>query len=428
MYFLLALIALWVSLILYFLIERHYIAAGFNLIVGLYELTGPFFFYIDLSWIDLSSQRIFNIMASSKAVDGFVVMLLIFFISMNLTYIILKRSSRLTGWPANTGYDSDNYNQFDILALCIFIVLSGIIAFNVEAGYARLLDYTGSVEGGSRIFSYGIVLIIPLFTYIFHFFYKKKLLSGISLLICCLPLAYQIFLTGRRQSLAPIGLILYLFIFYREVKFKYLWSVILTVCAVIFMGFQFSLRELISGSTTSMSDSVLSGSLTPQFGEFGGVGSISFWAVQLLTKADLTYGFHFLLAILNSIPFLKMGDIFFPSYTQELQAITKMLSPWGGFTMIAESYLAFGIFGILLLGVVLGVLLRFFHNIAIRSLYKESISYLDVYWISLIAIILLKYRSGISDAFFAFTTFTILFYFVHKIGNLFIRPFNSFTK
>jgi len=177
------------------------------------------------------------------------------------------------------------------------------------------------------------------------------------------------------------------------------------------LSVQYSLREQIAGISGLFAESTLSGIAYPQLNEFIAVGLISFKSVLLLEKLDFTYGFHFLLTILNSVPFLDLGDMIFESYAIQRDAIIKMLAPWGGFSMMAEAYWAFGKIGLILLGILLGISIRFLHIKLLRPFHKEYISSRDVYWVSLVTVLLLKYRSGISDAYLYIINFTIIYYF-----------------
>jgi hypothetical protein len=67
----------------------------------------------------------------------------------------------------------------------------------------------------------------------------------------------------------------------------------------------------------------------------------------------------------------------------------------------------------------LGVFIKYFHRVYIIILSKNTISIKDVYWLSLGAILILKYRSGISDMFLTFINFSLLYLFCYLLGSFF---------
>jgi len=187
---------------------------------------------------------------------------------------------------------------------------------------------------------------------------------------------------------------------------------------LVLFGFQFSLRESITGGTSEISESLTSGSISPQFGEFAGVGSITLYAIEYINPEMYTYGKHFIIIILNSIPYFKVGDILFPDYVKELQGIRKVIAPWGALTMAAESYLTCSTAGIMLLAIFLGLFLALFHRYFKEILSSMTFSVKDIYWLSFGAIFISKYRSGISDILSTFINFSLLYFFFYQVSKV----------
>jgi len=94
---------------------------------------------------------------------------------MNLSYILVSYKNG----PKTNNLSETNQNvihgQYDIVIFSIFIVVSGIVSTKTGAGQARLLDYVGGNEPGNRLFSYGQMIIIPLFIYIYYLLTTKNI-------------------------------------------------------------------------------------------------------------------------------------------------------------------------------------------------------------------------------------------------------------
>jgi hypothetical protein len=186
-----------------------------------------------------------------------------------------------------------------------------------------------------------------------------------------------------------------------------------------FFGVQFWLRsENVDGNIAT---GFFDGVVAPQLGEFVAVGSTSFysWTSYVLGNEPVTLGAHWAFHLANSLPFLKFGSLFFPDYGARLLDIYRSLAPWGALSNLADSVLGFGVAGVILLSILSGVLIRYWHSLMVKYYSKGiQISVGGVYIGSVISTTILKYRSGLGDAFFYLIFITVLYFSLVWMGVL----------
>ena len=86
--------------------------------------------------------------------------------------------------------------------------------------------------------------------------------------------------------------------------------------------------------------------------------------------------------------------------------------------MIAECYLSFGRAGVAVLGLLMAVLAGKFHRKLIDFYSRRRFSAKSILLVSIGCVLLGKYRSGVSDAFLAFTSLSILFAAIYFLAVL----------
>jgi hypothetical protein len=129
----------------------------------------------------------------------------------------------------------------------------------------------------------------------------------------------------------------------------------------------------------------------------------------------LHWGFH----LLNAFPFIKLGDLLFPAYSQQLYTTYTNVAPWGALSMVADAIIGFGWLGVPLLGIALGVLCRKAHEYLVIAMQRGMPGDAkSIYMLSLIAVLFLKYRSGIGDAIQAAVAFSILYWTIILVARL----------
>jgi len=243
------------------------------------------------------------------------------------------------------------------------------------------------------------------------------------IVIALLPLSHEVFLTSRRQFFAPSVLCLVLIVLYdARLRSRYLIIAGLVTLSLLFFGVQYWLRHEFADNADA--EGAFEGLLAPQLGEFVAIGSTSFYAWVSFVMEDMlpSYGFHLLYQALNAFPFVKLGDIFYPSYGADLMSAIHQLSPFGGFSIIADALFSLGLYGLLFLAIAVGFAIAIGHKLLDRHLRNGYVpTILSVYLVSLAATLLLKYRSGLGDIFQAFLTFTLLYLFFIGLGIIFNR-------
>jgi hypothetical protein len=425
---LLILIAIWVFATISYFKIGHILISLFLAMCGLYELSGPLLYAYREAFADyfIHAQIIFSTPASDDAVNSFVLGLFLFFVILNLSYVLVSRrfyydaADKRPEIPIET-----NGDVFRVFISAVFVF--GVISVYTKAGSIRFLDYFGEDLEASPYFSYGTamlvtVVIIAIFNAIHH---KWR-----SLFFCIgaiAPLAYEIFLSSKRQSYAPSLLFMLLLILYsRRLRNRGLFAVAFTTVAMSFLGAQYWLRsESVDGYTA---DGFFDGVIAPQLGEFVAIGSTTFyaWMGYVLGNDPVTWGGHWLFHMSNALPFLKFGGLFFADYAGNLLDAYRTVAPWGGLSIVADAILGFGLGGIAVLAILLGALFRYWHYLLDRYLSDGMVMSVNaIYTCSMIPTLLLKYRSGLGDAAQYYVYMTILYFGAVWLGSFFPQTYES---
>ncbi len=422
----------WGLLIKFLYQVRNYPGLILVLLVGAYELPGPALFYGNFEVAAIqSAQSIFGEFANADTVFSHVLTLTAFFLSFAVAsaigslhgsrsfanaleqhkLIALRRLSR----PRLS-------RVLKVCAACLaFLILAfGIVSVSQGEGLRRLDEYVGGDYEGLRVFSYGIGLLPVLTCFGVVLYVRGQKLLVAMILVAALPLLYEIFLTSRRQFFLPVLIVIIMWRLYGSSK-RLSWLSRTGVLAVVlvFFGLQYSLRERVIGDDVTITDSVLEGSLAPQFGEFVAIGATSLYSYPVVEQRGVTYGSQFAVTVLNAVPFAKLGNAVFPAAAAQFLDIASTVAPFGGLSMIAECYLSFGRAGVVVLGLLMAVLAAKFHQRLIDFYSRRRYSATNILFVSVGCVLLGKYRSGVSDAFLAFTSMSILFVALYLVAKLF---------
>lgn len=421
----------WVFLLRFFQKVRNYPALIFVLLVGAYELPGLALFYIRVEVPAIqSAQAIFEEMATPATVLAHVVTLFVFFLSFAAASVLghlggshsSEKSWRRNALNALPGLSQPRLGRVlkvfgGCLAFLIFVF--GIVSVLQEEGLRRLDDYLGGDYEGLRVFSYGIGLLPVLTCFAVIHYVRGQRIRAAVMLVAALPLLYEIFLSSRRQFILPVLMVILMGRLYGSNKRLSWLSVagVITV-ALVFFGLQYSLRERVMADDVTIRSSVLEGALAPQLGEFVAIGATSLYSYPVVEEHGITYGSQFVVSALNAVPFIKLGNALFRDDAQRFTDITRTVAPFGGLSMIAECYLSFGRAGVVVLGLLMAVLAGKFHRRLIDFYSRRRFSATNVLFVSVGAVLLGKYRSGVSDAFLVFTSMSILFAALYLLAML----------
>jgi len=420
MTFLGLLIICWAIATSWYFKRRHYLFGVFVLLFGCYELPGPILFSGLLGDDFVRAQQIFMSRADEHSVTMYIYALSAFFAVLNGVYLSALRL-RLVKSATPIVQLRNQSRIFTILIFAIFVF--GLVSVYVGAGAVRIRDYLGEHLPTTPLFSYGIVLLASAVMVAYHHFSRRDWFVFVVIVIALMPLSHEVFLTSRRQYFAPSILSLVLIVLYdTRMRSRYLITTGLVMLSLLFLGVQYWLRHEFTENVGA--EGAFEGFLAPQFGEFVAIGSTSFytWVSVVMGDMSASYGFHLLYQVLNSFPFIKLGDIFFPFYGADLASTIIQLSPFGGFSIIADALLSFGLFGLLFLAIIFGVAISIFHKLLLRYLSNGFVpTVAGVYAVSLAATLLLKYRSGLGDMFQTFLTYTLLYLFFIGLGIVFNR-------
>jgi hypothetical protein len=401
-------------------LRGHYIFAIALVLIAGYEVSGPALFLLGEDRIATNALLLFADYASEQSIMTLVAGLLGFFALFIATYVAAgPLFQRRKVVAASQGDPSEA-----LLIVPVVLLVFGLISMATGAGQTRLEDYgwTGvQTTEYSRFFSYGgVLLVIAAYLTVQHAV-AKQVWIVMGVILCAAPLLVELFIGGRRQWFAPSFFLVLLFLFYGNAKYKFLLSLALALALSIVFAFQYGLRELawLQAETTIATEPWLYGILAPQAVEFVAIGATSFYAWHFFAYGaeQPTGGFQWIFQILNSVPFLKLGDMLYPSFNDRLQEIYGFLTPWGGLSAIADGVLAFGVWGLPLAALLLALFCRFAHE-SVSSAFRDGIptNLQSVYTVSLIATLLTKYRSGFGDAIQAAIAFSILYWAIVLFG------------
>ena len=338
----------------------YYILAMVLILLFMYELVGPIAIYFSatelLPMAFISNEQLENIDSYVIAIAGL----------QSLTYL-----SFLLFHTENNFYQKSSQRQYSPFALILlFVFVCGIVSSATQAGSVRLLDYLGEDRAVTPLFSYGVVLLIPITWYAIHFWKRRDFYKIITISIAVLPLCIEIFSTSRRQYFAPCLAAIFLTILYeKNVRGKWASAVLLLGGAAVLLGSQYLVREQFSVSATGI-NSLYESTVLPQLSEFAAIGNTSqvAWRMFVIESQPTTLGLHYFYYILNSIPYIKLGDIWYSDYRTYIFAIYRDMAPWGGLSMVADSLFSFGISGIVFLGVLFGFSTARAHRMLVASI------------------------------------------------------------
>lgn len=407
-------IATVLALASYAFYKRHYVLALSNAVIGMYEFCAPVFFEVGGVEDLVPLMRFYEARATETKVFDHIQVSISFVIAMNLAYALAPRVRALfsyrTNWRDSTPRTTD-FRHYYILMWMVFAL--GVISTLSDSGNLMLRDYLGDENVVTPAFWYGTILTIcvaPLFLYAF----LNRWWATIAVLfIAVAPLALQIFISSRRQFLAPLFIFGLLYFLYGEnFRRKFLWTTSFVLAAIVFSGLQANMRTAYVGELTHVtSDYALP--LAAQLNEFVAGGTITLSAIALVDVPDRTHFGQFLvLGVANSVPYIKFGTLLFPEYVDDYRDRLDAIAPIGGLTTVAEAYLSGGLIGVVLIAAVIGIFTALAHDQVKRFFGgRFDLPIHRTYFVCLVCILLLKYRSGFTDAYLSFINFTILFYF-----------------
>src|SRR5690348_16531908 len=424
-------LASFTATVVYFRRGQHLMGVFLSLF-SLYEFTGPVLYSGVFGEAVPRAQQIFSARASDDAVFSFTWCLLAFVILVVISYELFSLfflryniGHPGTAWPLARSSDP---KKFYFLVFIVFVF--GVISAYTGAGEVRLLNYAGEDLPVTPAFFYGGALLVSVMAVALFYYLERKWIALLLIAGAVAPLVYEVILSSRRQNFAPSALlVIFLILYSRKVSSisKLFLTLTFVLGALVLFSFQFWVRAEFGATPTDAG--LFTEILAPQLGEFGGIGATTLyaWTDIVLGNDPVTFGGHWVLAALNSVPFLKFGDLLFPAYASGVAEATRTLAPFGGLSFLADALRGWGVTGVVALAILTGGIVRYWHEPLKRYLNDGvKLSIRGVYAISLITTLILKYRSGLGDALQTFVSFTILYYSVVLVGLLIkVRPSRS---
>jgi hypothetical protein len=393
-------IILWLFIVGFFLRRKHYFFSLLCLWIGLYEYVGMLY----LSYLDdaISGVNVHSLIApyvTDLTIRNYSIAINVLFFTMTLFYLLIISKNDSPNITDSTIITPHRFNF-----LLFFLLVLGIIAIYADAGDISRLDYIAeSIKDvmEHRSLPYGGLLLVCAVGLLCYSFISKKWIYAIIILLVITPISYEIFIAGRRQVFTPsIILTLMLILYNRKLKYKKFIIALLGIFVLIITALQYSFRGGIYD-------------LDPMFID---INSISF-------------GWHYLIAFLNSVPYFKLGDFIVDNFGLSQWAYdSDVITPMGGLSMIADSLLAFHIFGLFILGIFLSFVAHFFHEKFKRYSQNNGISSRSgLFFLSLGAMFIAHYRNGFSHAIKGLVSFSILYIFAISLP-LIIKEYSAHSR
>jgi hypothetical protein len=389
-----------------------------------YELPGAILHQLPVPAIIEVAQRIFVEFASEKYMNMLALAVLVLLMCLSASYIARLPTPHV---PRSAEQVPTSYAA-DFILLAMALLLFGAISVATDAGQTRLLDYEGLEIRTIPVYGYATILLVVVGVLLIWAAERGRPWTMLVLLLTAAPIAYEAFVSSKRQIFAPVILVLGLYFLYSpRIRNKLLWL----AAGVAFMVGLFALQFLarIELGAVDIGDTPLELLLLPQLGEFIAVGSTSLYSLALVDSHRVTYGENLLLAILNSVPYMKLGTLLYPDKIADLVDFQKQIAPYGALSTLAEAWWTFQWFGVVIVGIAMGFMLRVAHW-KLRHAFENGVSVepRTVYWICLIATIFVKYRSGISDMIQSTIAFTLLYWTFLIPGMLLRRTLTAGTS
>jgi oligosaccharide repeat unit polymerase len=413
----------WLAGVTAFFIKRHYLFAIALGIIGIYELAESIF--SEIISLEVIQSEIPNYIARMDSPDinalGITLGRAVFFLFIIASYLFTIRWTQRSSHPVK--YQNAPVHRFAFIILAVFAF--GVISVYTGSG-AKMIEFysSGDVYGQGAyvpLFHYATYLLAVLVILGISSFERKHWVVMAMLVVAAIPIVREIIISGKRQFWIPSFFVLLLYLLYsRRLKINLMiWIPALLAVIILAMGVQFQLRMIEQGD--EFGDDFHSVILWPFLEEFLGNGRISrdTWYMFVEGNHPVQYGLQWLFILTNSFPYLKFGNLLWPHYKSEIDAIYLSVAPWGGLPVFADAIIAFGIFGVGLVGSIMGSLLAIAHKkIEYWFAQEVHITGYSVYVISLVSTLILKYRSGIGDMLNIVIFFSCLFGFLYALGIL----------
>lgn len=399
----------------YALRRQHYLLGTSVALFGMYELLGPLLYYYDDGEF-AQLMYLYNLVATDDLVNVHVELIATFLMFFLAGYLLLPLLiERIFSWNfASTFFETHEivedrqFKRFYILL--VVLTIFGLISVSQGVGTQRLHDYLGYEYNVTPFYSYGTLLLCGTAPLIVYAVRTRQIAKLLLIILAILPIASQIFISSRRQFFAPLILFFVFYLLYKRGSVKrFAWLGAFLVVSIIFLGLQVQMRILITGVDYTNTDTATA--VAVQVAEFIAISSTTLYSIVYVDPAYFTNFLHFIvMGVSNVIPYLKLGDLLFPDYTQGIQRMFETVAPFGGLSVIAESYASAGYVGVGVVAMLSGAIFQYGH-LAWRA-YSGNEAFLSprlIFFASLICILILKYRSGFTDAFLTSVNFGLLY-------------------
>lgn len=392
-----------------------YFASLANFIFACYEGLGPLALIFPES---LTDNRL-EFALQSYSEGGFAALpflggaLLGFVIMVNVVFLGFKLAAINTfmglGATVTLGYENRSSNYFNpgvFMVFCLTVFVFGVIAVLDDAGTKRLGDYIGYNEYVTPFYSYALAILPASALVIWHAYESRRYSFFILGLISCIPIVFEAFISSRRQFLLPIPATLVLYWLYSGENARVVINRASVFSILLILAFyaQYSTRLLTQGdqevnvAAIVESFDVSTGVVevaSPIFSELIAVSAITHAVFSSIGGDQVTFGLQWIVTALNSAPYLKVGNWIFPNYLDTLYDTIIIFAPFGAFPVAAELMLSFGttffVVGAAFIGA--GIYMA---EYAMHRLVRNDSPLVYVIF-SYCAVMLVKYRSGLSD-------------------------------
>lgn len=397
-----------IALLMFLYRRKCYFSFAYLLFVGMYDLgTAAIYKYFGDEYYDLIikllpgiSERLFSQFAA-------VMFFYILFIGIGLIIGHSFNSRRL-----RLSRVSFLVSERDIsITAAVILFLFGCISLAQGGGHERIEQYSQGSENVvvTPFHFYGVILAPLVWFFLIKTFTEKNYYRSSLIAFLAIPNIIDLFQAGRRQMFVPLLFIGLLFLLrYDSIKksTKVFIALALTSFFVVLFAFQFSLRyeEMNKLNGAEFSYGSFWELLFPLIGEFIGSGSttLAAYSEYIYSNHSTPLGLEMFISSLvsSAVPLVGsfMSDLLSSGSALADNALSN-IAPFGALTTAAQGIAYFGLFGLLIFGLITGLALAFADKFVIQFFStRYCFSYFNIVVISLLAVIFFKYRSGLIDS------------------------------
>lgn len=398
-------IILWLYILWYSLRKRHYYFALLYFWVGIYENVGQlyFAFFEDFNF-GVNVQRIIEPYVTESVLINYRLVLIGFFLFMAIIYFLMDKYDKCPSSPIIIKSTVSDFNF-----LFFGVILFGIIAVATNAGSVRQLDYLSNIYRDTKenpALPYGQHLLVCAVGLLWYSILNRRWWYALIIALSIAPITFELFIAGRRQVFMPsVLLVLMLVLYNNTIKNKRRVVIVLSLAISAFTAYQFSNR---TGSIEFDPIQIIF-----QFSELLLIHATSLVSFSVVDVNSISFGQIYVVDLLNSFPYFRLGDFILNAFGKKPWSYdSETVTPMGGLSMIADSILAFHVFGPFILAFFMAAIAHFYHRrFRIYTQYSSFANFNAMLILPIGVIFVMNYRNGFSHLIKGVVSFCLIYIF-----------------